>query len=76
MSKHSDGSRVSGGDPDPIPYQVGDRIRVNHWVVPRDNGWHYGTVLEVGHNDARIDWGSYVSIMNLRAVGHHEKVSP
>ncbi len=59
---------------DSLPYKVGDRIRVNHWVVPRKGAWKYGTVLEVCNHVASVDWGEYTSITNLR-VCHHEKVS-
>lgn len=44
---------------------VGDRIRVNDWVIPREDAWKHGTVLEVVGQVATVDWGDYTSLINF-----------
>ncbi len=56
-------------------YSVGDRIRVNHWRVPRPRDWVHGIVKEIGTHVARISWDDgHESIINLRAVAHHQRI--
>lgn len=59
-------------------FQVGDRIRYTYWVVPREDGWHYATVLGVMGKDVYfLDHGTYKAATNLGAVAvaHCEKIS-
>lgn len=54
-------------------FQVGDRIKTTHWIMPQTDGWRYGTILEMVRSAVRVDWGSYTSSVNLRACAHIEK---